>query len=242
MRGLTQLRYRCPVWVKLALAALVLLGGVLALFLALGRPMPTPELAVCTAGRSLLLGEGELLAQGPVAGSQGASDFYRRETRWALLEGGTGPVLYTVERLGPLWRLESGPYFSKDAPIWTWNWIVSSQLEYGSGEDLMGEASWSYEQLYLAVTRDPRVARVEGKACWVPGTVGGQGLTWEEQGAYLEEHGTPFSLTETAPGSGVWTGYVAPPTSGSGQSGLRSRVAAYDAQGAVVAQTGSPLP
>ena len=35
MRALTQLRYRCPVWVKLTLAALVLLGALTALFLAL---------------------------------------------------------------------------------------------------------------------------------------------------------------------------------------------------------------
>ena len=237
MRALTQLRYRCPVWVKLTLAALVLLGALTALFLALGRPMPTPELAVSLAGRSLLLGDGEIVAQGPVADSQGNSDFYRRKTRWLLLEGGTGPVLYTVERLGPFWRLESGPHFSKDAPIWDWHWLVSSNIEYGSGEDPMGESKWTYEQLYLAVTRDPRVARVEGKACWVPLTVDGRTPTWEERRAYLEEHGTIFSLTETAPDSGVWTGYVAPPTFASGSSGLHSRVTAYDSQGAVVAQT-----
>ena len=130
MSRLEQLRYRCPVWVKLALAALVLLGALTALFLALGRPMPTPELAAAMGGRSLLLGDGEIVAQGPVADSQGNSDFYRRKTRWVLLEGGTGPVLYTVERLGPFWRQESGPrHPPEEAPIWTWNWIVSTQLE-----------------------------------------------------------------------------------------------------------------
>lgn len=238
MRALTQLRYRCPVWVKLTLAALVLLGALAVLFLALGRPMPTPELAASLAGRSLLLGDGELLAQGPVADSRGNADFYRRETRWLLLESGTGHALCTVERLGPFWRMKLGPYFiSREAPIWTWNWIVSTDVEYGSGEDPMGEAEWTYEQLYLAVTRDSRVARVEGKACWVPLTVDGRTSTWEEGRAYLEEHGTIFSLTETVPDSGVWTGYVAPPTPASDSSGLHSRVTAYDSQGAVVAQT-----
>ena len=237
---MTQLRYRCPVWVKLALAALVLLGALTALFLALGRPMPTPELAAAMAGRSLLLGDGEVVAQGPVAGSQGNSDFYRRETRWVLLESGTGHTLCTVERLGPFWRLRLGPYFtSREAPIWDWNWIVSTNVEYGSGEDPMEEADWMYEQLYLAVTRNPRVARVEGKACWVPDTVDGQTLTREEREAYLEEHGAIFSLTETAPDSGVWTGTVATHTP-SGGSGLISRVTAYDDRGDVVAQTSSP--
>ena len=237
MRTLTQLRYRCPVWVKLALAALVLLGALTALFLALGRPMPTPELAASMAGRSLLLGEGEILAQGPVAGSQGNSDFYRRETRWVLLEGGAGPVLYTVERLGPFWRLKSGPRLSPEGPpIWTWNWMVSTDVEYGSGEDPMEEADWKYEQLYLAATPDPRVSRVEGIVCWVPDTVDGQTLAREEKRAYLEEHGTIFSMTQTAPNSGVWTGTVAAHTPDGGSS-LLYRVTAYDERGAVVARS-----
>ena len=238
MERINELRRRIPVWAKLALS-LALLGAVgLCFFTALGRPSLTPEGAVARGEGTMLLEGGQTLLQGDYR-PRIAEPLLRsaQDTtwpgQWTLRRYGDRYLLWELERVGPLWRVQRALTYTPtpEQPAWDWSWRVGYSTESVRAK----------EMVFLVIWPDKAVARVEGIAGWIPHTPGTGRRTEAELDAALAEMGTAFSLTQTAPGSGIWTARVLIPDAvlpTGGSAGFHTAYTAYDAQGRVVGEIG----
>ena len=239
MERIDALRRRVPVWAKLALAGLLLAGVLCSVYIALGRPALSPEGAAEAAERSLVYGAGETAAQGSL---EAYSAF--PPDHWLVRRYGQGDyALYELERMGPLWRAENAwPIaLTGDEPLFCWSWLMEAVWPADFYSDYYEPGIEASKHFFLAACPALEAAEVAVLACWVPDALAGRALTREERLDYLEAHGAEIALTQTAPGSGIWTALGGVPLNREEceSHSLFCRFTARDKQGNVLAQAGA---
>lgn len=203
----------------LALSVLVLLLGLWALWLSLGRPMPTRELACRQEEISKVFPQGRTVAQGDIRYPEAA---WQNADAWLARRYGGAVGVYSFRRLGGvLWGEVRLQFYVPELDFYAFT--VDSSLTRGPGN------SWFVTP--MAVCDLPDAARLEADVVWLG--------DWEDDpAAAIAEHGVTTELTRA--GDCVWVGpslRVAVPESPSGRGGsaLTACCRAYDAEGNLLA-------
>ena len=212
-------RYYILPRVCLALSVLVVLLGLWALWLSLGRPMPTRELACRQAETARLLPRGRTTAQGTIGYPETT---WRNADAWLARRYGDAVGVYSLSRLGGvLWGDARLQFYVPELDFYAFTIDVSM---------LRGPIN-SYAATPMAVCDLPDAARLEADVVWLG--------NWEDDpAAAVAAHGATTELTRA--GDCVWVGpalSVAVPDSpsGSGGSALTVYCRAYDAEGNLLA-------
>ena len=212
-------RYYILPRVCLALSVLVVLLGLWALWLSLGRPMPTRELACRQAETARLLPRGRTAAQGTIGYPETT---WRNADAWLARRYGDAVGVYSFCRLGGvLWREVRLEFYAPEPDFDAFT--VDASLNRGPGH------SWYVTP--MAVCGLPDAARLEADVVWLG--------SWEDDPAVaIAEHGATTELTRA--GDCVWVGpalRVAVPDSPGSNSGTALHVycRAYDADGNLLA-------
>lgn len=215
-------RYR----VTLAASLVFLAAALMVLWLALGHPMPSAELACRLLERERLITNAETVASGPIRFQHDHSE----DAWWFIRRSGDDYTLITLDRLAfVLWR----PKASWDSPALTAQNPIHLYLAGTTAFGVMGDNGHTHiesEWVVVGVSVDPAIVRMEAILCEI---------SHERDctvGEYVEAWGITVPMEETAPGSGVWT---APPTVVHREEGGSSGYWAcrgYDAQGALVSE------
>lgn len=217
-----------PAWPKLVLGGLLLAFALTAAFHALGRPMPTPELACALKERELMWGRAETVYRGTItyrAPSADGFDGVPEGSPWLVRRDGDNWAVAIPRRVGVL------PLWSFDYAVYRWASLRERELitlDPYAGREFFAEdgSRWS-EYVILAVTGDAPVARLEGSCAWVPDILA------DDRAAALERDGAAIGFVQAAPG--VWEGRVTVPHwRGEGGSSLESAYRAYDAGGGLL--------
>ena len=195
----------------LALSVLVVLLGLWALWLSLGRPMPTRELACRQAEISRSFPQGRTVAQGNI-----------RTDAWLARSYGGAVGVYSLSRLGGvLWGDVRLQFYVPELDFYAFTIDVS----------MLRDSINSYAATPMAVCDLPDAARLEADVVWLG--------SWEDDpAAAIAEHGVTTELTRA--GDWVWVGPALSVTvpdapGGSGGSSLTVYCRAYDAEGNLLA-------
>ena len=205
--------------VCLVLSILVLLLGLWALWLSLGRPMSTRELACRQAEAAYLLPPGRTVAQGTIRYPDAV---WQDADAWLARRYGDAVGVYSFCRLGGvLWGEVRLEFYTPEPDLAAFT--VDAVLNRGPGH------SWSVTP--MAVCGLPDAARLEVDVVWLG--------SWEDDpAAAIAEHGATTELTHAE--DCVWVGpalRVAVPDSPGSNSGTALHVycRAYDADGNLLA-------
>ena len=212
-------RYYILPRVCLALSVLVVLLGLWALWLSLGRPMPTRELACRQAETAHLLPPGRTAAQGTIGYPETT---WRNADAWLARRYGDAVGVYSLSRLGGvLWGDARLQFYVPELDFYAFTIDVSM---------LRGPIN-SYAATPMAVCDLPDAARLEADVVWLG--------NWEDDpAAAVAAHGATTELTRA--GDWVWVGpalrvTVPDAPGGSGGSALTVYCRAYDAEGNLLA-------
>ena len=203
----------------LGLSVLLLLFGGWVLWLSLGRPLPSRELACRQEETARLLSPGRTVAQGTI---RYPNTVWQDANAWLARRYGDAVGVYSFCRLGGvLWREVRLEFYAPEPDFDAFT--VDAALNRGPGH------SWYVTP--MAVCGLPDAARLEADVVWLG--------SWEDDpAAAITEHGATTELTRA--GDCVWVGpalRVAVPDSPGSNSGTALHVycRAYDADGNLLA-------
>ena len=223
-----------PAWPKLVLAVLLLVFSLTMTFHLLGRPMPTPELACFFQERENLWGPAETVAKGTLTYQSPREDFGSMQypkngSTWLVRRCGEHQMVSVAERLAslPLWQVAYYVNFTLTAETPVYFASIATQYSYPHSS-----SDQELELLYLAVTDDPAIARVEGTFTLIPDAMK------DDRPAARAEYGVPITFTAVSPG--IWEGRSTTPESKASTTFRDTVYRAYSADGALIYDSAAP--
>ncbi len=183
-------RFWLRAWWGALLSGAFLLAALLFFWACTDFALPAPELALRRMEQEAILPTGITVAQGAMEMREDF-DTPPRFT-WFLRQYEDGYRLFRLERRLGMWRPVDDFYTdllcNKPSTLFLVNQSTYSNFEGWSEEG--ADWTWYHQMFLLAISPDPETARMEA-------TVGWRGKDGEEL--------VTEPMTETAPGSGIWT-------------------------------------